>query len=166
MNDQTKEAFDRITACNVNQLFRKVDALQARIKHLEDTQDQKHSPEPVTEPELEPEPIIDWTQHLGRLILQNTNPELFPWEGPYVLTQAMVEDYEHAANYRLKFYQGPTKPNWIEWKGGKGYPEGVMDNTIILVKYRLYSQFHDVISAGPAKLLNWSEALRYTILEG
>lgn len=116
--------------------------------------------------ESTPEPKIDWSKMIGRVVevrdydRQEWNCgvfEKFYPESPFPF--CTNEDVYK----QCRLYQGPTRPNWIEWDGGEC---PVDEDSQVLVMLR-----GGHISAHNARLFVWhhsknqSDIIRYTVIE-
>lgn len=113
------------------------------------------------------EPEIDWSKMIGRLVEVYMGGE---WRGPYVLTKFRPDLLEpffiggQIGVNKARPYQGPTRPNWIEWSGGEC---PVKDDVVILVEMRC----GDIDACKHASDYRWSHSgmngdiLRYTVIE-
>jgi hypothetical protein len=68
------------------------------------------------------EPEIDWSKMIGRLVMvRDYDAQEFDW--PQCLNDFNADlsyPFDCGASWaQCKLYDGPTRPNWIEWSGGE-----------------------------------------------
>jgi hypothetical protein len=113
------------------------------------------------------EPEIDWSKMIGRLVeVRNCIDK--DWLGPRMLEgYATGWDKPFTADgfyAEAKLYQGPTRPNWIEWSGG----ECPVDDCVVVL-FEMRSGEIDLCAI--PLTIRWShvgangDILRYTIIE-
>lgn len=138
----------------ISDLQARVDAFQAELDALKN-----------------PEPEVDWSKMAGRLVMVRDGTA-YEWEGPFVYRDYHADSrhcphrvtgpdetlYQYA-----KPYTGPTRPNWIEWRGGE---RPVECGKVVLAEKRdgsidvCGSQFFVWDHIGHA-----GDIMRYTIIE-
>jgi len=103
---------------------------------------------------------IDLGDMIGRLVMVRDDDDE-EWHGPVELVgingswfKTTVFDWEQA-----KLYTGPTRPNWIEWSGGK---MPVDEKQAVLIQQDVGS-----IRYGEAWMFFWEspKIARYTVIE-
>lgn len=112
-------------------------------------------------------PEIDWSKMIGRLVVVRDR-DTEEWSKPRVL-EAYNKDniskfYSDCSWYQCKLYEGPTRPNWIEWNGGECPVKGGVsvlvefrDGGIDISRYALdYTWYHSGSDG---------DIIRYTTLE-
>lgn len=127
----------------------KIEKLQAELDELK-----------VSMAPTQPERQIDWPKMIGRLVMVRDD-DTDDWQGPEVL-----QDYRQTPGYpfrvnerywqEVKLYEGPTRPNWIEWSGGK---RPVDSAALVLAELRSKE-----LRLAPARYFRWGDNQQYTIV--
>jgi hypothetical protein len=108
-----------------------IDKLQANIDNQQSQLDKLKSQAMKCE-----EPKIDWSKMIGRLVMVRDRDEQ-EWLGPVALDKLGEYGNFVVTGFiswnQCKLYDGPTCPNWVEWKGGEC---PVKNGVSILVEFR------------------------------
>lgn len=139
-----------------------INKLQASINNQQSKLDELKSQAMKCE-----EPKIDWSKMIGRLVMVRDN-DIEDWHGPVALDGLGEYGNFVVTGFvpwnQCKLYDGPTCPNWIEWKGGEC---PVKDDVVILIEFR--DGYID--STNIASDYRWDQEdsggdiIRYTIIE-
>lgn len=114
-----------------------------------------------------PEPDFDWSQMIGRLVMVR-DFESQDWKGPCVLSSVEMQTdslfISPESYWRFaKLYDGPTRPNWIDWSGGE-CPIG--PNEFVIVQYR-----DGLLGLVVAQFISWEhrhadgDIMRYSVVK-